>query len=43
MNTTTRRTVIAASVTLPLLPVASHATPADPAVEAYRVRMSASM
>ena len=36
MNITTRRAVIAASVTLPLLPVASFATPADPAVEAYR-------
>ena len=36
MNTTTRRAVIAASVTLPLLPVSAFATPADPAVEAYR-------
>ncbi len=37
MNATiTRRTVLAASVTLPLLSVASYATPADPAVEAYR-------
>ena len=37
MNTITRRTALAASVTLPLLPVASYAAPADPAVEAYRV------
>ncbi len=36
MKTITRRTAIAASVSLPLLPVASYATPADPAVEAYR-------
>ena len=36
MKTITRRTALAASVTLPLLPVASYATPADPAVEAYR-------
>ncbi len=36
MKTITRRTAIAASVTLPLLPVASYATPADPAVEAFR-------
>ena len=36
MSTITRRTALAASVTLPLLPVASYATPADPAVEAYR-------
>jgi hypothetical protein len=34
---TTRRTAIAASATLPLLPLASYATPTDPAVEAYRV------
>ena len=36
MTTITRRTAIAASVTLPLLPVSAYATPADPAVEAYR-------
>ncbi len=36
MNTITRRTALAASATLPLLPVAAFATPADPAVEAYR-------
>ena len=36
MTTITRRAALAASVTLPLLPVASYATPADPAVEAYR-------
>ena len=35
-TTITRRTALAASVSLPLLPVASYATPADPAVEAYR-------
>ena len=35
-TTITRRAALAASVTLPLLPVASYATPADPAVEAYR-------
>jgi hypothetical protein len=35
-NTITRRTALAASVTLPLLPVTAYATPADPAVEAYR-------
>jgi len=35
MNTITRRTALAASVTLPLLPVTAYATPADPAVEAY--------
>ena len=34
-NTITRRTALAASVTLPLLPVTAYATPADPAVEAY--------
>ena len=37
MNTITRRTALAAPVTLPLLPVSAYATPADPAVEAYRV------
>ncbi len=37
MNTITRRIALAASVTLPLLPVASYATPADPAVEADRI------
>jgi hypothetical protein len=37
MKTITRRTAIAASATLPLLPLASYATPADPAVEAYGV------
>ena len=36
MKTITRRAALAASVTLPLLPVASYATPADPAVAAYR-------
>ena len=36
MKTITRRTAIVASATLPLLPVAAYATPADPAVEAYR-------
>ncbi len=36
MNTITRRTALAASISLPLLPVASYAQPADPAVEAYR-------
>ncbi len=35
MNTITRRTALAASATLPLLPVSAFATPADPAVEAY--------
>ena len=35
-TTITRRTALAASVTLPLLPVAAYATTADPAVEAYR-------
>jgi hypothetical protein len=35
-NTITRRTALAASVTLPLLPVTAYATPADLAVEAYR-------
>ena len=33
MKTITRRTALAASVSLPLLPVASYATPADPAGE----------
>ena len=37
LNTITRRTAIAVPVTLPLLPIAAYATPADPAVEAYRV------
>ncbi len=36
MTTITRRTALAASVTLPLLPVSAFAAPADPAVEAYR-------
>ena len=36
MKTITRRTALAASVSLPLLPVSAFATPADPAVEAYR-------
>ncbi len=36
MNTITRRTALAVPVTLPLLPVSAYATPADPAVEAYR-------
>ena len=36
-TTITRRAALAASVSLPLLPVASYATPADPAVEAYGV------
>ena len=35
MKTLTRRTALAASVTLPLLPVSAYATPADPAVVAY--------
>ncbi len=36
MKTITRRTALAASVSLPLLPVSAYATPADdPAVEAY--------
>ena len=34
-TTITRRTALAASVTLPLLPVASYATPADPVVIAF--------
>ena len=36
MSNITRRATLAASVTLPLLPVAAFATPADPVVEAYR-------
>ena len=47
MTTTTRRKILAGAAALPLLPaaalaasaalpVASYATPADPAVEAYR-------
>ncbi len=40
MNTTTRRKVIAGAAALPLLPAAAtlpaFATPADPAVVAYR-------
>jgi hypothetical protein len=36
MKTITRRTALAVLVTLPLLPVSAFATPADPAVEAYR-------
>jgi|GEM_PF-4598372 len=36
MHTITRRTALAASVSLPLLPVASYATLGDPAVKAYR-------
>ncbi len=36
MHTITRRTALAAPVTVPLLPVASYAQPADdPAIEAY--------
>jgi hypothetical protein len=35
-TTITRRTALAASVTLPLLPVTAYAMHADPAVEAYR-------
>ncbi len=38
MTTITRRTALAVPVTLPLLPVSAFAAPADPAVEAYRVR-----
>ena len=34
MKTITRRTALAASVTLPLLPVSAYATPADPTVAA---------
>ena len=37
MKTTTRRRILAASATLPLIPVSALATPADPAVEASRV------
>jgi len=36
MKTITRRTALAVPVTLPVLPVSAFATPADPAVEAYR-------
>ena len=36
MSNITRRATLAASVTLPLLPVTAYATPADPAVEAFR-------
>ncbi len=36
MKTITRRTALAVPVTLPLLPVSAFATPADPAVKAYR-------
>ncbi len=36
MKTIARRAAIAASITLPLLPVSTFATPADPAVAAYR-------
>ena len=35
MTTITRRTALAASVTLPLLPVSAYATPSDPAVAAF--------
>ncbi len=35
MKTITRRTALAASVTLPLLPVSAYATPADPVVIAF--------
>ncbi len=35
MKTITRRTALAASVSLPLLPVASYATPADPVVTSF--------
>ena len=37
MNTITRRTALAMSVTLPLLPVSAFASLADLAVEAYQV------
>ncbi len=41
-TTITRRTALAASATLPLLPVASYAAPADdPAVEAYEEWLAA--
>ena len=40
MKTITRRTALAAPVTLPLLPVSAFAAPADPAVEAYRTASS---
>ena len=36
MNTITRRTALAAPVTLPLLPVSAFAASVDPAVEAFR-------
>ena len=36
MSTTTRRTVIAVPVTLPLLPVSAFAQPDDPAVAAFQ-------
>ncbi len=36
MKTTTRRVALAGAAALPLLPVSAFATPADPAVEAYR-------
>ncbi len=35
MKTITRRTALAASVSLPLLPVSATATPADPVVTAF--------
>ncbi len=41
MNTITRRTALAVPVTLPLLPVSAFATPADPAVAAYREWLAA--
>ncbi len=41
-TTITRRTALAVPVTLPLLPVSAYATPADPAVEAYRTWRAAS-
>ena len=36
MKAITRRAALAVLVTLPLLPVSALATPAEPAVEAYR-------
>ncbi len=36
MNTITRRTALAIPITLPLIPLASYAALADPAIEAYR-------
>ncbi len=36
MKTITRRTALAASVSLPLLPVSAFAAPADPVIPAYR-------